>query len=313
MANTKDDMGATQITKEPAEEPKSEKKTLGDFEIERVLGKGGMGEVFLARQKSLDRLVALKVLSKEVGKKHGFVERFIREFRKRYGAERVTDDPIEAAYSQVHLFAKAVEKAGSTNVDAIRNAVRGLIYAAPGGLIRVDPRNLHTWKVARVGRILPDGQFKIVWSSEDPLPPLPWLPAKFLAIADESGNTMFRSISMMIELEIAGSQNGERKSLLIAMANVRGFLGDARTKFRSATAVRQPRNRLEFELAWREFEDRLDTLTRQQDLLTTPQGTAFEQFGAARSVYAANVTSMMSDLYPVEPTDNAPADREVVP
>ena len=239
--------------------------------------------------------------------------RFIREFRKRYGAERVTDDPIEAAYSQVHLFAKAVEKAGSTNVDAIRNAVRGLIYAAPGGLIRVDPRNLHTWKVARVGRILPDGQFKIVWSSEDPLPPLPWLPAKFLAIADESGNTMFRSISMMIELEIAGSQNGERKSLLIAMANVRGFLGDARTKFRSATAVRQPRNRLEFELAWREFEDRLDTLTRQQDLLTTPQGTAFEQFGAARSVYAANVTSMMSDLYPVEPTDNAPADREVVP
>lgn len=239
--------------------------------------------------------------------------RFIREFRKRYGAERVTDDPIEAAYSQVHLFAKAVEKADSTNVDAIRNAVRGLIYAAPGGLIRVDPQNLHTWKVARIGRILSDGQFRTVWSSEDPLPPLPWLPTKFLAIADESGNAMFRNINTMIDLEIAETANSERKSLLIAMANVRGFLGDARTKFRSATAILKSENRLEFDMAWREFEDRLDTLTRQQDLLTAPQRTAFEQFIAARNAYAENVKSMMSVLYPADPTDTLPTEREVVP
>ncbi len=89
--------------------------------------------------------------------------RFVRRFRDRFGSDRVTDDPIEAAYSQVHLFAKAVEIAGSTDVDAIRQAVQGLVYEAPGGLIRIDPRNQHTWKVSRIGRIQRNGQFKIVW------------------------------------------------------------------------------------------------------------------------------------------------------
>ncbi len=52
---------------------------LGDFELKKRLGKGGMGEVFLARQISLDRLVALKTLSKELAKKGDFVARFERE------------------------------------------------------------------------------------------------------------------------------------------------------------------------------------------------------------------------------------------
>ena len=52
---------------------------LGDFELRKKLGKGGMGEVYLARQISLDRLVALKTLSKELAKKGDFVARFERE------------------------------------------------------------------------------------------------------------------------------------------------------------------------------------------------------------------------------------------
>ena len=52
---------------------------LGDFELKKRLGKGGMGEVFLARQISLDRMVALKTLSKELAKKGDFVARFERE------------------------------------------------------------------------------------------------------------------------------------------------------------------------------------------------------------------------------------------
>ena len=111
MANTKDDMGATQITdqKPAADTPKTEKKTLGDFEIERVLGKGGMGEVFLARQKSLDRLVALKVLSKEVGKKHGFVERFIREFRSMAKLDHPNAVKVYAADSTNGVHYAAIE------------------------------------------------------------------------------------------------------------------------------------------------------------------------------------------------------------
>ena len=59
------------------------KKTvqLGDFKLLKKLGQGGMGEVYLANQVSLDRKVAVKILSKEMAKKPGFVERFVRECR----------------------------------------------------------------------------------------------------------------------------------------------------------------------------------------------------------------------------------------
>jgi eukaryotic-like serine/threonine-protein kinase len=56
-------------------------RQVGDFELKKKLGKGGMGEVFLARQVSLDRTVALKTLSKELAKKDDFVQRFQREAR----------------------------------------------------------------------------------------------------------------------------------------------------------------------------------------------------------------------------------------
>ena len=77
--NDQDDLGATTINAPKADEPKKEKRVFGDFELDKKLGQGGMGEVFLARQMSLDRSVALKLLSKEMAKKKGFVERFERE------------------------------------------------------------------------------------------------------------------------------------------------------------------------------------------------------------------------------------------
>ncbi len=53
--------------------------TLGDFQIFRKLGAGGMGAVYLALQRSLDRLVALKVLSEAHAGQDTFVNRFHRE------------------------------------------------------------------------------------------------------------------------------------------------------------------------------------------------------------------------------------------
>src|SRR5215470_1508895 len=53
--------------------------TLGDFQVERLLGRGGMGEVYLATQISLKRPVALKVLRSDVLSKPGYRERFESE------------------------------------------------------------------------------------------------------------------------------------------------------------------------------------------------------------------------------------------
>lgn len=54
-------------------------KTLGPYTLERRLGKGGMAAVYLARQTSVDRKVAIKVMSREISNDPGFVERFERE------------------------------------------------------------------------------------------------------------------------------------------------------------------------------------------------------------------------------------------
>ena len=91
------------------------------------------------------------------------------------GKTRVTDDPIESSYVQVHLFALALERAKSTKIEKIREAARGINFLKPpGGLVRIDPTNQHTWKVARVGQIQANGQFAIRWSSKEPIKPEPF-------------------------------------------------------------------------------------------------------------------------------------------
>ena len=86
-------------------------------------------------------------------------------------ALRVTGDPIEAAYFQVHLWAQSVKKAGSTQVDAIRAAAAGQTFNAPQGAISLDLENRHTWKMVRIGKIREDGQFEIVHASERTIAP----------------------------------------------------------------------------------------------------------------------------------------------
>jgi urea transport system substrate-binding protein len=110
--------------------------------------------------------------------------RFVESFKRVFGMERVTDDPIEAAYFQVHLFALAVAKANSTEPRAVRAAARGLSFDAPGGVVCVDPENQHTWKQTYIGKILPTGQFSIEWHSREPIRPQPFGPD---TVADTGG------------------------------------------------------------------------------------------------------------------------------
>jgi urea transport system substrate-binding protein len=99
---------------------------------------------------------------------------FVDEFKKKYGADRVTDDPMEAAYFGVHLWAQAVEEAGVANASDIRRTITRQSYFAPEGVVAIEPGTLHTWKVARIGKIKADGQFEIVWESNGPIRPVPY-------------------------------------------------------------------------------------------------------------------------------------------
>jgi urea transport system substrate-binding protein len=100
---------------------------------------------------------------------------FVEKFKKEHGADRVTDDPIEAAYSQVYLWKRAVERAGSVAVDEVRKALRsGIEFDAPQGKIQVDPKTQHTFKWFRIGRIRADRQFDIIHESPTWIEPEPY-------------------------------------------------------------------------------------------------------------------------------------------
>lgn len=100
--------------------------------------------------------------------------RFVAAIRARYGPLRVTSDPMEAAYMGVHLWAQAVCEAGSTDSSKVRDALRHQSFNAPEGLVHIDSDNQHCWKTIRVGRVIDDGQFEVIYSSENPIRPEPY-------------------------------------------------------------------------------------------------------------------------------------------
>jgi urea transport system substrate-binding protein len=99
---------------------------------------------------------------------------FIQRFRRKFGADRVTSDTIEAAYNSVWLWARAVLEAGSAEIPDVIRAMRRQSLNAPEGIVTVDEETQHTWRPVNVGKIRADGQFDLVWSSEKPIRPIPY-------------------------------------------------------------------------------------------------------------------------------------------
>jgi urea transport system substrate-binding protein len=100
---------------------------------------------------------------------------FVKAFKAKYGAAKVTSDPMEAGYNAVYLWAAAAKKAGSTEVEAVRKAAPGIALDRPEGLVTIDGDNQHMYKTARIGVVQPDGLIKEVWDSGKPIKPDPYL------------------------------------------------------------------------------------------------------------------------------------------
>jgi urea transport system substrate-binding protein len=100
---------------------------------------------------------------------------FVDAYKKKYGANRVTDDPIEAGYIEVYLWKAAVEKAGTTEVEAVKKAAGGVTLDAPEGKVTIDGETQHLYKTARIGVVGSDGLIKQVSDSGEPIKPDPYL------------------------------------------------------------------------------------------------------------------------------------------
>jgi urea transport system substrate-binding protein len=93
------------------------------------------------------------------------------------GDKRVTNDPMEATYIGIHMWAQAVAQAGTTDVDAVRQAVAGQVVKAPTGLeIKMDEKNHHLHKPVIIGEVQANGQFQVVWKTPGAVRAMPWSP-----------------------------------------------------------------------------------------------------------------------------------------
>jgi len=93
------------------------------------------------------------------------------------GSKRVTNDPMEATYIGIKMWAQAVKQAGTTNVDAVRQAIGGQTVQSPSGFqITMDAKNHHLHKPVVIGEITEDGQFEVVWQTAGPIRADAWSP-----------------------------------------------------------------------------------------------------------------------------------------
>lgn len=102
-------------------------------------------------------------------------EDFVARFKDRYGEDRVTSDPMEAAYTSVYLWKAMVEAADSFDVGDVRDAADGVSFDAPEGTVTVNGDNQHITKTPRIGRINGEGLIDTVWEAPEPVDPDPYL------------------------------------------------------------------------------------------------------------------------------------------
>jgi urea transport system substrate-binding protein len=102
---------------------------------------------------------------------------YVKEKNLPDGDKRVTNDPMEATYIGIKMWAQAAEQAGTVDVNAVRQAVAGQTVVGPTGMtITMDAKNHHLHKPVYIAEVKADGQFNVVWKTEGPIRAMPWSP-----------------------------------------------------------------------------------------------------------------------------------------
>ena len=104
-------------------------------------------------------------------------EKFVKAYKEKYGEDRVTSDPVEAAYDAVYLWKAAVEKAESFEVDDVKEAIKSgeVSFEAPEGTVTINGDNQNVSKTVRIGVVKEDGLIYETYSTDKPVDPDPYL------------------------------------------------------------------------------------------------------------------------------------------
>lgn len=116
---------------------------------------------------------------------------FVARWKARYGADSNLSVDALSTYVCVMLLARAIRRAGSADVGAVRRAAANHRYDSPQGPVWVDPDNNHCFLTPRLARSVPGCQFEIFWEADAPERPDPYLSNLDLATVgtrQEKGN-----------------------------------------------------------------------------------------------------------------------------
>jgi branched-chain amino acid transport system substrate-binding protein len=101
--------------------------------------------------------------------------RFLKAYEQKFGSTIDVTSCCEAAYSQVHLFAAALEETGEMDTDCLREALLGEAFDAPQGQIKIDPDNNHTYLQSRIAMVNAEGEFEVDLKVRRAIKPDPYL------------------------------------------------------------------------------------------------------------------------------------------
>ena len=100
---------------------------------------------------------------------------FVARWKARHGDDSIPCVDGQSTYVCVMLLARAIRRAGSADVNAVRRAAANHRYDSPQGPIWVDPDNNHCFLTPRLARSVHGGQFRIFWEADAPERPDPYL------------------------------------------------------------------------------------------------------------------------------------------